>query len=68
MTLRRVHVIKQVRNEASSEGLLSFFCELCQHIIERKIKKQLWNMDKAGFIQKKNSHKVVVFIGSINVE
>ena len=31
--------IKEVSNEARLEGLRSFFCELCQHITERKIKK-----------------------------
>ena len=38
LTLRMAQVIKRARNEASLEGLRNFFCWLCQHIIERKIK------------------------------
>ena len=40
LTLRMAQVIKRARNEASLEGLGRFFCELCQHMIERKIKKE----------------------------
>ena len=61
-------VVKRVCNEAIFEGLRSFFCELCQHIIERKIKKeQVWNMDDTGFIERKNKRKVVLSKGYINV-
>ena len=45
-----------------------FFCSICQHIIYQVIKGgQLWNMDETRFIQKQNSHKVVVLKGSNNV-
>ena len=68
LTLRTAQSIKRARNEASLDGLPSFFCKLCHHIIERTIKKlQLLNMDEIGFIQQQDSCKVVVFKGSINV-
>ena len=39
----------------------SFFYEICKPITERVIKhNQLRNIDESGFIQKKQSHKVVV--------
>ena len=68
LTLIMAQVIKGARNEASLEGLWSFFWELCQHIIERTIKKEhFFNMDETGFIQKQNSRKVVVSKGSSNM-
>ena len=67
LTLRASQVTG-VRNKASLEGLRIFFCELCQHIIKRTIKKeQLWNMDEAVFIQKQKLRKVVVSKISSNV-
>ena len=39
LTLITAQVIKRAGNNASLEGLRSFFCKLCKHIIEQKIKK-----------------------------
>ena len=39
LTLRTAQVIKRAGNNASLEGLRSFFCNLCQHIIKQRIKK-----------------------------
>ena len=39
LTLGTPQIIRRARNEASLEGLQSFFYELCQHIIEQTIKK-----------------------------
>ena len=36
-TLRTVQVIKRTRNKVRLEGLQSFFCKPCQHIINRTI-------------------------------
>ena len=38
MTLILAQVIKMIRNKEILEGLHRLFCELCQHIIEQKIK------------------------------
>ena len=68
LTLRTAQVIRQERKEAISERLRNFFREICQRIIKRTLKKeQLWNMYETGFINKKNSRKVVVLKRSRNV-
>ena len=39
LTWRTDQVIKRARNKTSLDGLWRLFCEICQHIMERTIKK-----------------------------
>ncbi len=68
LTLRSAQTIKRVRAEAGEDGLMGFFNQLIQAVIEFKLTgDRIFNMDETGFAQKTKSKKVIAVQGSKNV-
>lgn len=60
--------IARVRNRVEPEAARGLFCVMARLVIEHKLdKSRVYNMDKASFMPKSSSRKVVALKGSSSV-